>query len=127
MNVPDEIITQAYNTKKGVYSDIYDINSDTDYEGNIKEIEAKYLAALSAIHANLNKILTGEGEGEGENDTSSFKIPNISSESKKEFDRLVVAILSARSDDPVDNIPIKSFIDNYFFRYAWWLGETKID
>lgn len=36
MDVPDEVKIQAYNTKKCVYADIYEINSDKYYEGNIK-------------------------------------------------------------------------------------------
>ena len=126
MNVPDEILTQAYNTKKGVYADIYDINSDKYYEGDIKNVEAKYLAALSSIRAGINRVLLGN-DVEANTNTSTVDIPNISDQSIKEFNKLLVAISSARSDDPVDNIPIQSFVDSYFFRYAWWLGETKID
>lgn len=122
MEVPEEIIRQAHDTKKGVYEDIYDINNEKYYEGDLKETETKYLAVLSQIRKNVNKILQ-VSTAEAETDATA-DIPNVSSKTRESFRKLLITIQSARTDVPIDNLPIQSFIDNYFFKYAWWLGNS---
>ena len=119
MEIPHDIINQAYETKRNIYSDIYDINNEQYYESNINEVEKKYLTVLSIIRKILNNTL------EGVVGPATTTIPNISDKSRVEVDKLISAVASAKSDDPTDNIPIESFIESYFFRYPWWLGEGE--
>jgi hypothetical protein len=127
MEVPEEIIRQAYDTKKGVYEDIYDINNEKYYEGDLKETEAKYLAALAQIRAISNKTLQAP-TAEAPTATAAViatDIPNVSPKTRESLSKLLITIQSVRSDDPIDNLPIQSFIDNYFFKYPWWLGNSE--
>lgn len=120
MDVPPEIIQQAHDAKKAIYEDIYDIYNEKYYEGNLNEIEGRYLNSLSIIHGILNKILD---DNIAQNEIRA--VPNVSDRANDFINKLVITVQSARSDDVTDNIPIKSFIDNYFFRYAWWLGQPE--
>ncbi|NBR60054.1 MAG: hypothetical protein EBT86_00120 [Actinobacteria bacterium] len=119
MEVPVEIIQLAHETKKRVYEDVYDVNNEKYYEGELKETESRYLATLEQIHQKLKNILMNGSPN------SVKDIGNVSNKTKESFHKLIITIQSARSDDPSDNIPIESFLDNYFFRYAWWLGNSE--
>lgn len=117
--IPDEIVKQALITKKGIYSEVYDINSEKDYEGDIGHTENKYLNSLGKIHRILIGILGGAQL------SSMESIGELSAENNTEIKKLGEIVEKNRK--LIEDEQLKDFIDNYFFKYPWWLGETRVD
>lgn len=118
--IPNEILNEAMITKKGIYTEVYDINSNEDYEGDIEQTEIKYLNSIGKIHRILIGVISG-----GIPVTSIESIKDISQENNESVIKLAKMIDDKKTS--IEPEQLKSFIDNYFFRYAWWLGGTKLD
>lgn len=119
-DVSPAIINQSLLTKKGLYSEIYDINSEDEYEGDINKTENKYLNILGKIH----KILTGVVQGTIPS-TSIESISEISQDNNEKVKELAVIIETNKTSANRENLI--SFINGYFFKYAWWLGNERVD
>lgn len=115
--ISDDIINKSLDIKKSIYSEIYDINSEEDYEGDILQTENIYLKVIGKVHMILLGILDGNIS-----DKTISTISELSPETNTKIKDLIKIVQNTENYNT--NLHLRLFINNYFFRYVWWLGAS---